>query len=911
MPTLNILPAGVSINDAFTLVTNIEQATIATASSTEIFLFINSGFIGTFTIFGFGLTTTTIGGVEYINGGTVTGIRVVELGTIRYEFTDLALSGAVLGAAMVADREATNNAAVENLFSSLTYTINGRTLSDVHLPTSSFEFLPINLTGNNTYFLDDGADSVTAAGSGNDTIHGGNGADSLLGNDGNDSINGDGDSDSLYGGNGNDTLNGGAGIDSLFGGDNDDVLFLFGSGGRAEGGEGDDYVSSAQGTSTLYGDSGNDTLSGELADNLYGGSGNDSLLGVSPLSSILIMHGEDGNDTLNGTFGGDLLYGGADDDVINGLAGYDDIFGGDGNDLITATGGFAHGDFGNDTINAVGSDTVTLRGNNGEDLLTGNTNANQLFGDQDNDTLFGGGGADNLEGGDGNDQLAGGTGGDTLNGGLGTRDLAIYDEVNHGHLVINLENATLNTGAAAGDSYIDIEGVIGGTGDDTITGNTGDNYLVGGFGYDSVYGGDGNDTLLGGGDDDGLFGGNGDDRIVHIASLSNYDGGIGNDTLEIQGVLFGAGSVIDLAAGTFTDPFFNLAWTGFENYVQTTTGASSEQVYGTAGDNLLDFSSLGIGSGILAQGRQGNDTIYGSAGNDTLIGGAGADVLNGGAGLRDLASYVGTATGVRVDLTNAATNTGIAAGDTFSGIEDLLGSNLADTLIGDAGNNQVSGAADADALEGRVGADTLDGGSGNDTLTGGAGADSLIGGDGTRDLASYWSAAAGVRAVLIAPAGNTGDAAGDTYSGIEDIGGSAFNDVLGGDNAANRVSGNNGNDALDGAGGADSLFGDAGNDTLVGGAGADALDGGAGTRDMASYWNSAVGLRAVLLAPRGTPGMRRGTHTPASRTWAARGSLTSWAATTGRTRSSAATATTISTASAAMTRSMAAMAMTG
>ncbi len=62
---------------------------------------------------------------------------------------------------------------------------------------------------------------------------------------------------------------------------------------------------------------------------------------------------------------------------------------------------------------------------------------------------------------------------------------------------------------------------------------------------------------------------------------------------------------------------------------------------------------------------------------------------------------------------------------------------------------------------------------------------------------------------------------------------------------------------------------------------------------------------------RGTPGMRRGIPMSASRTWAARGSLTSWAATTGRTRSSAATAMTISTASAAMTRSMAAMAMTG
>ncbi len=158
--------------------------------------------------------------------------------------------------------------------------------------------------------------------------------------------------------------------------------------------------------------------------------------------------------------------------------------------------------------------------------------------------------------------------------------MAVYDEANHGSLVINLQNRNLNTGAAAGDIYIDIEGVIGGQGDDTITAIRATTIWSAVSAFDSVYGGDGNDTLLGGGDNDSLFGGNGDDRLVHIASLSNYDGGIGNDTLEIQGVLFGAGTVIDLAAGTFATLFFNLAWTGFENYVQTTTGASSEQVYG-------------------------------------------------------------------------------------------------------------------------------------------------------------------------------------------------------------------------------------------------------------------------------------------------------------------------------------------
>ncbi len=142
----------------------------------------------------------------------------------------------------------------------------------------------------------------------------------------------------------------------------------------------------------------------------------------------------------------------------------------------------------------------------------------------------------------------------------------------------------------------------------------------------------------------------------------------------------------------------------------------------------------------------------------------------------------------------------------------------------------------------------MNGGTENDTLVGGAGADSLIGGTGTRDMVSYWTATAGVRAVLIAPGSNTGDAAGDTYSGIEDLGGSGFNDVLGGDNNANQLLGGNGNDDTDGFQGADSLYGGAGNDRLIGGAGGDRLDGGAGTYDGASYWNSGS-VRADLTLP--------------------------------------------------------------
>ncbi len=123
---------------------------------------------------------------------------------------------------------------------------------------------------------------------------------------------------------------------------------------------------------------------------------------------------------------------------------------------------------------------------------------------------------------------------------------------------------------------------------------------------------------------------------------------------------------------------------------------------------------------------------------------------------------------------DASLQHGEAAGDTFFLIEVLAGSSFNDTLGGDNLVNTLYGNSGNDALDGRGSLDYLFGGDGNDTLVGGAGGDYHDGGTGTRDLASYWTAATGLRAVLLAPAGNTGDAAGDSYVGIEDLGGTGF-----------------------------------------------------------------------------------------------------------------------------------------
>ncbi len=220
-------------------------------------------------------------------------------------------------------------------------------------------------------------------------------------------------------------------------------------------------------------------------------------------------------------------------------------------------------------------------------------------------------------------------------------------------------------------------------------------------------------------------------------------------------------------------------------------------------------------------GSPGNDTILGGAGDDTLFGGRGGDRLVGGAGIDQLQYGLATA-GVTADLQFSRANTGEAAGDSYSGIENLNGSAHADGLRGDAADNRIWGWTGADTLIGRGGDDTLLGGPGDDVLVGGPGADRLSGAGGI-DVAQYHTAAAGIIADLQDATQNTGEAAGDSYSGVENLFGTAHGDDLRGDGGANALWGYSGNDILQGRDGADSLSGGAGADRIHGGAGSDYL----------------------------------------------------------------------------------------
>src|SRR5207253_89691 len=143
---------------------------------------------------------------------------------------------------------------------------------------------------------------------------------------------------------------------------------------------------------------------------------------------------------------------------------------------------------------------------------------------------------------------------------------------------------------------------------------------------------------------------------------------------------------------------------------------------------------------------------------------------------------------------------------------------------------------------------------GNDTLKGGLGNDLINGGSGA-DTASYEHASGAVTVTLFNNTSGNGNSSGadgnDTLNSIENLKGSAFNDVLNGNALANVLTGGDGHDSLRGNGGNDTLYGGLGDDFVNGGLGDDYIDGGAGI-DRAAYFTSATNGVHVDLNLQGT-----------------------------------------------------------
>ena len=350
-------------------------------------------------------------------------------------------------------------------------------------------------------------------------------------------------------------------------------------------------------------------------------------------------------------------------------------------------------------------------------------------------------------------------------------------------VTVNLGTGKGSAGDATGDTYSGIENAVGTKFADVLTGNAAANVLDGGDGDDSLEGGEGDDTLIGGQGDDRLYGGAGADAL---------NGGAGTDTADYRTAL--AGVVASLATGGTGGDAAGDKFGGIENL---SGGNFDDILTGNSGDNRI-------------VGRQGSDQLFGGDGDDMLAGGGGYDHQDGGNGI-DTMDYSASWGRVVVDLSTGKGSGAEAASDTYASIENVLGSDFDDRLVGDSSANRLTGGE---------GLDTLMGGDGNDILVGGAGADVLNGGTGERDAADYQSASTGVT-LNLATGGTGGEAAGDTFSSIEFVYGSSSADVITGDDAINRLVGNAGDDSLDGGKGNDYLLGGLGTDTMTGGAGDD------------------------------------------------------------------------------------------
>ncbi|MGF1719042.1 hypothetical protein L4D20_03240 [Vibrio kyushuensis] len=482
----------------------------------------------------------------------------------------------------------------------------------------------ITITDNSEQASDDFAigskyDDNINLGHGNDVIYGGKGNDTLKVTLGNNQIFGEEGNDHINGGNHSDYLNGGDGNDYIVGGnyygdgteERDDTLIGGAGEDTLRGGGGNDYFETDGRRSVeddfVDGGSGYDILS--YNDHLVNGLGTDAALNMS-------VTGQGGNQSIQVAAmdnSGEASVTLSTDTVKN----VEEIRGTRGDDI---------GDFSGLDYGITYKDKST---DAGDEVMIGsdhNDYFNVMLG---NDTVHGGKGDDVIKSSGGNNELYGGEGNDTINGG------------NHEDI---LDGGEGDDYIVAGNYYASHDSdttdvhdtLIGGNGNDTLRGSNGNDLLQGGNGEDKIYAGGGNDEIQADQysaahkalylENDTIDGGDGVDSLWYNDTYKNAD------HLNIQ---------------TKNATTFTVEGVKGEQVTSTDTVSNVEILFGTRGDDIIDFSGLGHGMTYIDKnhsstpegeindkvtGSDYDDVISVSVGNDLIIGSSGSDIITGGDG---------------------------------------------------------------------------------------------------------------------------------------------------------------------------------------------------------------------------------------------------------------------------------------
>lgn len=241
--------------------------------------------------------------------------------------------------------------------------------------------------------------------------------------------------------------------------------------------------------------------------------------------------------------------------------------------------------------------------------------------------------------------------------------------------------------------------------------------------------------------------------------------------------------------------------------------------YLNTGD-LFSFCGEVLSGADTIIGSSGDDVIFAFDGNDVVDGGAGADTMYGGAGndkyyVDNLGDVVVEGAAQGTDTVYTKVNFIIDAGSSIQYLRanagatglSLSGNELANKIIGGAGQDSLIGGAGVDVLDGGAGADVMSGGLDSDTYYVDNAGDSVAetAGEGTDTIytkINFTISSGNSIQILKANAGSTGL-------------------VLTGNELDNTIIGLAGNDTLNGGLGADTLDGGLGNDALRGSSGSD------------------------------------------------------------------------------------------